>query len=42
MSNLSAGERKSLHKRNATRDVAFRNEMERRFVLGDEALAGGE
>ena len=42
VSNLSAGERKSLQKRNETRDVAFRNEMERRFVSNDEALAGGE
>jgi len=42
VSNLSAGERKSLQKRNETRDVAFRNEMERRFVSNGEALAGGE
>ncbi len=42
VSNLSAGERKSLHKRNEARDAAFRNEMDRRFVASDEALAGGE
>jgi tetratricopeptide (TPR) repeat protein len=42
VSNLSAGERKALHKRNEARDAAFRNEMDRRFVASDEALAGGE
>jgi tetratricopeptide (TPR) repeat protein len=42
VTNLSAGERKSLYKRNEARDAAFRNEMNRVFVANDEALAGAE
>lgn len=42
VTNLSAGERKSLYKRNEARDTAFRNEMNRLFVANDEALAGAE
>lgn len=42
VSNLTAGERKSLLKRNEARDASFRNEMTRLFVSNGEALAGGE
>lgn len=42
VSNLSASERKSLHKRNQARDLAFRDDMQRRLLSADETLAGGE
>jgi hypothetical protein len=42
VTNLSAGERKSLYKRNEARDSQFRNEMNGLFVAHDESLAGGE
>ena len=42
VTNLSAGERKALYKRNETRDAQFRNEMNGLFLAHDESLAGGE
>lgn len=42
VTNLSAGERKSLYKRNEARDAQFRNQMNGLFLTHDESLAGGE
>jgi len=42
VSNLSAGERKSLYKRNQGRDGHFRSRMSQLFLSNDESLAGGE